>query len=409
MNTLSTEQKEEFSGLLEEVGKSLDISKTQHDAVVKSYEAVGDWLSRPESELSPYQPVISPQGSFRLGTMVKCVNENDDLDIDLVCELHGKKASWTQKDVKKAVGDRLKANETYKSMLDEEGRRCWTLVYSDTANYHMDVLPSIVSIGYTALAERRFAENEQEGIQKLALSITDKRHPLYFTEADPAKWLISNPFGYSQWFFRQAQLSSIRLFAFNESVNPVPKYTEQKLPLQRIVQIMKRHRDIMFNGSPDKPISVIITTLAARAYKKQANIIDALVDVANEMHSYLEEEYDFRLQKRVKWVRNPVNNAENFADRWIEFPQRQKNFEKWLDQLKLDLAEATGRRGLQNISESLSKAFGKNITQAAVRNYGDKLLAQRTSGTMKMAALTGTLGNTGRATVPQHNPYGANE
>lgn len=42
--------------------------------------------------------------------------------------------------------------------------------------------------------------------------------------------------------------------------------------LQRIVQILKRHRDIMFNGDEDKPISIIITTLASRAYRGETNL-----------------------------------------------------------------------------------------------------------------------------------------
>lgn len=68
----------------------MDITETQYNTAVSSYGAVGEWLAKPESSLAPYKPVIRPQGSFLLGTMIKPICEDDDLDIDLVCELTGK-------------------------------------------------------------------------------------------------------------------------------------------------------------------------------------------------------------------------------------------------------------------------------------------------------------------------------
>lgn len=46
----------------------------------------------------------------------------------------------------------------------------------------------------------------------------------------------------------------------------------------------------------------------------------------------------YERNKRIgKWVANPVNPEENFADKWIEYPQREKNFYKWLDQVEHDI------------------------------------------------------------------------
>ena len=148
---LTQEEKKQFSEILETLGQTLDITETQYNAAVSSYGAVGEWLAKPESSLAPYKPVVRPQGSFMLGTMIKPICEEDDLDIDLVCELTGKNPQWTQYHLKQVVGNRLKDNETYKNMLDEEGRRCWTLMYSDSANYHMDILPSLVCNGYNRI------------------------------------------------------------------------------------------------------------------------------------------------------------------------------------------------------------------------------------------------------------------
>lgn len=406
---LTKEQKQQFSEILEDLGSSLDITKSQYDAVVKSYEGVGRWLSKEDSLLAFYKPEILPQGSFILGTMIQPVHEKDDLDIDLVCQLTGKRAEWTQYDLKQKVGDQLKSNATYEKILEEENRRCWTLVYSNTANYHMDILPSIVDYGYRLILEKAFSSTELKDIDKLAIRITDNQTWNYKTERDHLQWLKSNPFGYARWFFQQATLDFIKAFSINESIKPVPPFRNEKLPLQRVVQILKRHRDIMFNGDEHKPISVILTTLAAKSYSKETDIIDALINVIEQMPYHIEERYSYAHGRNIKWIGNPVNDEENFADKWIDEPQREKNFYKWMEQAKLDIKNIISARGIPLIQESMERPFGKSITTKAFSIYGENLLKRRESGSLSMAAGTGMIGSTGRTAVTQHKPFGANE
>ncbi len=311
---LTQEQKREFDNILESLGDSLDITQAQFEAAVKSYRAVGDWLSKSESSLAPYKPVIRPQGSFMLGTMIKPVNEDDDLDIDLVCELTGKAPNWTQYDLKQKVGSRIKDNEMYRKMLQPEGRRCWTLGYSDAANYHMDILPSIVCQGYGSVLETFSASSvAAPNYESLAIRITDNLESNYRTEPNTDLWMKSNPFGYGQWFIRRASLGDGRIVMLSESVKPVPSYRKEKSPLQRAVQILKRHRDIMFNGDEDKPISIIITTLAARAYQGETSVLDALQTIIAHMRDHIKEKYDPASRRTIKVVENPVNPEENFG------------------------------------------------------------------------------------------------
>jgi len=407
---LTTEQKQQFSDILEELGQTLDISETQYNAAVKSYEAVGTWLSEEGSTLAPFTPEILPQGSFMLGTMVKPINDKDDLDIDLVCQLKGKKPDWTQWDLKHKVGDRLRAHDTYEEMLDDEGRRCWTLVYSDSANYHMDILPSIVDKGYRMILEKAFSDTELKDIEKLGIRITDNETDSYELETNHLEWMKSNPFGYGRWFFQQATLEFTKAFSLNESIEPVPKYRKDKLPLQRIVQILKRHRDIKFNGDKDKPISIIITTLAAKAYNKETDIITALLNVIQNMSSHIEERWSDEHGKMIKWISNPVNDEENFADKWQEYPQREKNFFMWLVDVQKDLNEILDQsgKGLQFINESMQKSFGKDAVSKTFSNYGENLRKQRESGNLNIAAKSGMIGTAGSA-VKNHNFYGKEE
>ncbi len=406
---LTREQKEQFSEILKKLGESLDITQTQYDAAVESYGAVGRWLADENSSLHPFFPAIRPQGSFMLGTMIQPVCEGDDLDIDLVCELTGKSPNWTQADLKRKIGDRLK--ERYEEMLDKEGRRCWTLLYRENAlnyksKYHMDVLPSIVDSGYAMVLEKAFSASELNGLDKLAIRITDKEDENYRTETNLERWRKSNPFGYGRWFYQQALVNNKRTISLNESIQEVPQYSEEKLPLQRVVQILKRHRDLMFNGKENKPISIIITTLAARAYNGETDILEALLNVIEKMHLFIEtRQSTIHPLKTIKWITNPVNSDENFADRWEFEKEREDNFYNWLEQVKIDVGGTLEKRGVQLIKESLEKPFGKETIEKAFSKYGDEQRQKRESGELKMASVSGIIGSVGTS-IPNHNFHG---
>lgn len=409
---LTQEQAEQFSDILEELGRNLDITKTQYDAAVRSYEAVGTHLSKPDSVLAPYKPEIAPQGSFMLGTMVKPVGAKDELDLDLVCQLTGKGAHWTQKHLKDAVGDQLRASDRYKPMIKSpEGRRCWTLEYADEAKYHMDILPAIVDSGYRMLLEKVFSAPTTADVSTLALRITDKKRSDYLVETNHLKWLRSNPFGYAHWFFNRASLDFEKGDILAEAVQPVRKYNEKKLPLQRVVQILKRHRDLHSNGHQHRPISIIITTLAARSYQKETNILLALQNVIGGMRDHIVEKYIPELNRSIKWIANPVDDTENFADKWVEEPEKERRFYEWLDAVEADVAKFVGARslGVPAIMESLKKPFGEEEVVKAQNSYGLLLEARRKAGALRMAEKTATLGSVGRAVVPDHKFHGKEE
>ncbi|HEY4785692.1 MAG TPA: nucleotidyltransferase [Bacteroidales bacterium] len=407
-----TEQIQQFNEILEELGKTLDISESQYNAAVKSYNAVGNWLKKEDSFLSPYLPEILPQGSFMLGTMVKPLNENDDLDIDLVCQLKGKNPNWTQEILKQSVGDQIKANDTYKKMLDEEGRRCWTLLYrqdsySEKERYHMDILPCVVDSGYRMILDSAFSAKELIDANKLAIRITDNLEDNYETEKNHLDWLKSNPFGYAKWFENRANISSTRMFSLNESIKPVPKYQTDKLPLQRVVQILKCHRDMMFNGDKEKPISIIITTLAAYAYRKQANVYDALVDIIDRMHLFIEERRDPFTGEQYRFIGNPVNSEENFADKWRETPRKEEKFNSWLKKIKEDINLISNQRGRQ-IMDSMSKSFGESRIIKTFSNIGDRTKLLTEQGNTRFDTKLGIMAGATNSIKP-HNFYGTED
>ena len=200
----------------------------------------------------------------------------------MVCEILLSKSAVTQKQVKSLLGTEIISYAEAHGFRDpaEEKIRCWRLNYADGVRFHMDILPSVPEDqNFIALLQQLGVPYE---LAKLSVAITDKQHPKYAV-VDP-DWPRSNPRGFVGWFegrMRKAADDRIRGLVLKRvyaSIDQVPPY-EWKTPLQRSIQILKRHRDMMFKRSPDlAPISMIITTLAAHSYEGEIDLYQALFE-----------------------------------------------------------------------------------------------------------------------------------
>jgi hypothetical protein len=306
----------QLSKSLEDVARLLDIPDDLADEAIAKYEAVAAWLGDEDSPLRQYEPELYPQGSFRLGTPIRPLTARDEFDIDLVCRLKIAKESTTQQELKDRVGSRLKADEELKKILKER-RRCWQLLYGD--RFHLDVLPAI-------------PDAERPGTSILV------------TDRELVRWQFSNPIGYADWFYARmgpqvTQLREAMAKATSASVEDIPVW-RVRTPLQRAVQLLKRHRDLRFScNADDRPTSIIITTLAARAYSGQPQTYDALLQIVRAMPRYIET------REGMGWIANPVHPGENFADKWNENAGRKQAFERWLQAVEADLVAMGARDG----------------------------------------------------------------
>ena len=337
IETLSIAKREELNNLFLSVAKNLDITEKQFNNLKTSYNAVGKYLED-DPTFKDYHPVVTPQGSLRLGTIIQPITEDGDIDVDLVFRIIGKNPNWTQKHIKQKVGKRLIEHGTYCNMLDkEEGRRCWTLLYrqnSDDAKerYHMDILPSVADSKFNANMELSSTKSfSSVNIDDISIRITDNKEANYNSSTNIFDWLKSNPDGYAMWFAERCRYVTEKRENISEAIMPIGKYVKDKTVLQRIVQILKRHRDVMFKDDKDKPISIIITTLAANAYKGEDSLLEGLVNVISCMEPTIKD-------KNGNYViSNPANPEENFADKWPKHPKREANFFRWLQQIKSDV------------------------------------------------------------------------
>jgi hypothetical protein len=367
--------------LLEQIVELLDIPTSHYEKAAERYHSLGEWLHREQSIVAKFNPQVYPQGSFRYGTVNRPLFKSNEYDLDLVCEIVLCKSAVTQKQVKPLLGTEIISYAKAHGFSDpvEEKNRCWRLNYADDVKFHMDILPSVPEDqNFIALLQQLGVPYE---LAKLSVAITDKRHPKY-TIVDP-DWPRSNPKGFAGWFegrMRKAADDRIRKLVLKKayaSIDEVPPY-QWKTPLQRSIQILKRHRDVMFRRSPDlAPISMILTTLAAHAYEGETGLYQALSDVVNKMP-------DFVRSSKPR-IPNPVNPAEDFADRWASDIRLEQNFWAWHTQIKADLRNCVELMSSKQLPEKVQKLFDVSLTSEQLNELTK--FGVRTSATKTPAPL----------------------
>ena len=363
-----TEEELLATEVLEHVADLLDIPRSHYEKARDRYNSVGGWLHRPESEVFSFDPEVFPQGSFRYGTVIRPLFQTEEYDLDLVCRLALSKARVSQAHVKTVVGEELKAYVSRHDMHRpaEEKNRCWRIDYADEVSFHMDILPAVPGDDSTRRRLERSGVSSE--LAALTVAITDRRHP-GFWEIQPA-WPNSNPRGFARWFenrMRPAARARRELLVRKgqyASIDRVPSH-EWKTPLQRSIQILKRHRDVMFLDFPDlKPISMIVTTLAAESYGSESDLFEALSNILDRMPSQVRED--------VPRVPNPVNPDEDFADKWTRDSRLEKNFWTWHAQAKTDLRRLVAGRSSMDVHDLLKSRFELDADRGVLRQLREK-------------------------------------
>lgn len=398
---LPTPKKQRIADLLSQIIETLDLTKTQYANIESAYSGVGNYLSDGDDPLLK-DAVIYPQGSVRLNTTVKPKNE-EQYDIDLICYLpHATETDYTG--VITAIRQRLESHNTYKDLLSDLPRG-FRINYA--GDYHLDITPGRDYRG----------DSERLG------------QPLWVVD-EKTDWKESNPRGYAEWFDESASKQPVRIALLTDTASrvgteallPLPDHTDKKL-LNRIVQILKRHRDEWaFELDEDtqrcKPISVILTTLACHAYNQiiaerlaYDNDLDVLLDVLERMPEFIHV-----LNDEVH-VSNPHMPEENFAEKWNrqengEGQKRWNAFQQWhsaAEDTFNTLAESIGE---DNLFLNLEKDFGKAPVDTIRHRLLNEVKQSREQGALHVNKKTGGLlvagaSATANAGMPKNTFYGA--
>lgn len=365
---------------IEQLAESIDIPDSAYETAERRYRDLGTWFARLEARCSRFSPHVYPQGSFRFGTVVRPLDDNGEYDLDLGCRLRKgvAKETHTQKQLKDLVGADLEDYRIARQIAEprKEKRRCWRLQYADKPlSFHMDVVPSIPGASVqrqllkAALARAGTSDLLATAVIDHTGAITDNQLPNFSTLS--GSWRVSNSEGFALWFESRMKLADALLqervaVAKAARIDDLPAYA-WRTPLQRCVQILKRHRDVMFRGNPaSKPISAILTTLSGRAYNGETEILPAIRRVLSTMAGLV--------QASAPRVPNPVNPAEDFADKWgdpaLSHLRLEESFWNWLKRAQADFGVLETTGDAQVLTEHVRKSFATTLDSSRLAGVG---------------------------------------
>lgn len=341
-----------MDGLLEGVCASLQITATQREKAETRYRAIGEWLEGTNSGILRGAPVdIYPQGSLRIGTTNKPINVAE-FDLDIVAEIQVDARLVQQPIVLlHAVEARLREHGTYSEMLERKNR-CIRVAYAD--EFHLDVLPACPDPART------------DG----SIVVPDRAQRC---------WKPSNPNGYAAWIERRAEHFRRRLV---KAMAPLPpaETSDSKPLLKKLVQLMKRHRDIEFAGREQlAPVSIVLTTLAGLHATGGLSILDTLEQTLVVIAANSPSE-------QVLKVYNPSNAGELLSERWESTRGSYEAFREWTLAFIRKLRELRAAVGLPAVISKLVELFGERPVHAARKAMIDTIEAERRLGQLGAGA-----------------------
>jgi hypothetical protein len=361
--------------LLAEIVIALQLTEEQIARMESAYRALAAWLEHPDSPLAVYRPLIYPQGSVAIGTTVR-PRLRVEFDLDFVLEVAF--FPGTPMELYELLLKRLEAHGTYAKMIEPK-RRCIRVRYE--GDFHADILGSRTAPRITVPG---------------SIEVPDRK--------TPTVWKDSNPRGFAAWFTGRSRSAAEARFMAKTLPLPSNWEADAKTVLQRIVQLAKRQRDMVFGDQDSAPRSIVLTTLEATVYRGQLSVYEAMVDALDAIAALIEQARPGRIV-----VPNPMNQAEDFSEKWDENPGAYAAFTNWLLAFRERVHALRYIEGLEHLTQALAVLFGEGVSRQAMQRYQKALAAARAANQLRAvgpAIITGT--PAGRVIPPNRN-YGADD
>lgn len=359
--------------MLLQASEFLSISEPHYKIICDRYETLQSILAAATNPLLQ-DAHIFVQGSIGLKTTIKTVlgatGEMATIDADAIVLLpHAGNAS--AEEVLAAIEERFREGTRVEAPI-EKLRRGIRVVYADeNPGFHMDITPARLASG----------NSDIEGFGNL--EVPDRK----------TGWKASSPRSYSKWLddvskkqisvaLDHAQLAKLHTKLAEATQEPMPEYDSYVAsnPLRVAIKLIKRHRDewaIRTKQVDCRPISAILTTLAAQAYEevvaesafKSVRPLEAIFKIVEKMPKFVKFDDD-----GTAYVRNPTNTQENFAEKWnrANGDEYKQAFSQWF--------------------ASALEAFALGFTQLASPSEFEKALSETFGiATAKVHAMVNTL------------------
>lgn len=365
----------QMDDFLDRMAQEIQLDKTRYLRMIEHYEAIKNWIESDEKFFKPFKYDVYPHGSVRILTTVKPFGR-EEFDLDIAIHLMTNWRLHTPEKIYNELKRRLNEHGTYKGMVELKNR-CIRLNYA--GDFHMDILPGV--------------QESEDDINKLV--VPDRKLGM---------WVSSNPRGYANWFLEKANMVKVSLLekALRAENLPVDDYNNKK-PLQRAVQLIKRYRDIYFQENEEyRTSSIVLTTIAGLYYNGEDSIFDAVEAIVMRLQR------ETGLSTRRIKVLNPVNSEEDFTDKWEAEPQFYVEFKKFCNHLYQQWLQLKEKHDVLTESTILKGLFGDDLFIKAQRNQALSVELQRRKNELGIDKKSGILTSLSPSSIPikQNTFYG---
>lgn len=353
----------QLDDLLDRICIKLQLNETRKKRIEQSYKALCKFIDNSDGYFSKYRnKEFYAQGSYRIETTVK-PKGRDEFDLDFILEING---DWKQEDPIKFLNELyklFKESDVYKDKVEQKNR-CVRINYEN--DFHIDILPGF------------------------SVSLNQNDTNLKVPDKELKDWTNSNPKGYAEWFKEKASLVNQVLLEkrFMASIEELPKGTPYELmkPLNKVVQLIKRYRDIYYKDMDSSGVrSIIITTLCADFYDGDASESSSVLKILNSITDKTSS------GNKILEVYNPVNNKEKFSEKWDSDKKEYKEFCNFIVDLKNTWEQVLLGRDSVNISKKLEVMFGETVVKESLCEQAQYVEELRKQGKLNVSTIDGSL------------------
>ncbi|MBR5964569.1 MAG: nucleotidyltransferase [Treponema sp.] len=316
---------------LENIVESIRLDEARLERMKSSYSAITSLLANDKDFFAQFGDKIEvyAQGSASIGTTIKPINDDFDLDIVLHIDCDYKKFSPAilYNNLVRVFRDSPRYGDKY-----ERKNRCVRINYKD--DFHMDILPGF--------------SNKTAG--ETVICVPDR---------EIQGWTVSDPKGYTDWFLNISRNIVAREdFSFVKSSLETKEFEKiNDKPLKDAVMVLKMYRNEYFKDDDDKKTpSIILTTLAGLSYKGSGTILGTLKQFAKYTRS--------KSSSGVVRIENPVLPSENLSERWEKDNTIYKAFFGFLDSLEEKIADLEETANDFELRESVIKSMVNQVNYA---------------------------------------------
>jgi hypothetical protein len=370
-------QLSEEDGLLMDVARRIQLSRTKHDKALQNFNALCQYVDREGSPLHGKVIECYPSGSFAIGTAIASKVRKQQHDVDVVMELDVSPDTHP-----KAVLDTLfnavngEPGSRYHSKVTQNSR-CVTVTYDDETT--VDLMP-VARIRGPERAAHLFHYKQETG---------------------EAHHKAVNPWGFADYYNRHVaydpvfaeQFKGRRLlvegYDTKADTQPMPGHVsiEEKSPRTVALQLIKRNRDIVWRrdrkGKMRKPPAVALAAIALEAGPVKSRLFDEVIAVATAIRNSLQ---DTSSDRGTLVVRNPAYHPDVFTDRWPEDTRAQNLYDTDLRHLITQMHRLRNDAlSLEAKKEILENLFGETAAQYAIESHLDARRREMEASRIKVA------------------------